>query len=350
MTATAGRRPSAPQPLTRPASRRQALAGGAALALGALLAGCGGGGEGGGAAREGGGPWRFTDDLGRTATRPARPTRIVAQVSSAAALWELGIRPVGIFGPSQRPDGSRDPQVGAVDTSKVTSLGNEWGEFNLERLVALRPDLVVTVTYLDGKPWYLPDEARPTVERLAPIVMINARGVSAEQVIERHAELARSLGADLDAPAVTEARARFERAGQELAAAAKALKGLRVAAVSGQPDGFYVATPEDHPTLAYYRQLGLDIVVPEGDEAFYETLSWEQADKYPADAILYDARTGSMTLPDMKKKATFARLPAVRAGQVIPWQSETPFTYRLYAQDTEELTRRLRRFRADIVP
>ena len=46
------------------------------------------------------GSWSFTDDRGVTLTSPAVPSRIVAQTSAAAALYDFGVQVVGIYGPS----------------------------------------------------------------------------------------------------------------------------------------------------------------------------------------------------------------------------------------------------------
>ena len=84
------------------------------------------------------GAWSFTDDRGVTVSLPALPQRIVAQVTAAASLWDYGVRPVGIFGPQRRADGTPDPLAGNIDLDAVTSLGEAWGEFDLERLIALQ--------------------------------------------------------------------------------------------------------------------------------------------------------------------------------------------------------------------
>ncbi|MGW4794900.1 hypothetical protein ACWEPC_21060 [Nonomuraea sp. NPDC004297] len=51
----------------------------------------------------------------------------MAQSGAAAALWDFGVRPVGVFGPHKLKDGGRDPEVGEVDIAAVESIGNVWG-------------------------------------------------------------------------------------------------------------------------------------------------------------------------------------------------------------------------------
>ncbi len=48
-------------------------------------------------AAEGGG-WSYTTGYGNTIDLDAAPQRIVVDAYSAAALWDYGIRPAGIFG------------------------------------------------------------------------------------------------------------------------------------------------------------------------------------------------------------------------------------------------------------
>lgn len=80
-------------------TRRRLLAGGLALGLLAVLPGYGGdASQPSGAAS---GLWEFTDDRGVTVSLPKRPVRVVAQTTSAAALWDYGVRPIAIFGPGR---------------------------------------------------------------------------------------------------------------------------------------------------------------------------------------------------------------------------------------------------------
>ncbi|MGH2616788.1 MAG: hypothetical protein ACRDJC_16255, partial [Thermomicrobiales bacterium] len=97
----------------------------------------------------GDGEWTFTDDAGVTITRPQRPERIVAYLPLAASLWELGIRPVAVYGTTRRQDGSPEVYAGEVDLDAAESLGETYGELDLEKLVALQPDLIVNDMWND---------------------------------------------------------------------------------------------------------------------------------------------------------------------------------------------------------
>src|SRR5690606_16096247 len=172
--------------------------------------------------------WTFTDDRDRRIELDKTPSRVVAQVGAAAALWDFGVRPVGVFGPHKLQDGAKDPQVGNVDITQVTGLGNVWDEFNVEQYIALEPDLLVSSMYENGTLWYVPEKSKDTIEQVAPTVGIMLTGKTATEVIGRYEELARSLGADL--AGVPEAKARMEAATKELAA----FKDLKILMMSGE--------------------------------------------------------------------------------------------------------------------
>jgi iron complex transport system substrate-binding protein len=190
----------------------------------ALLAGCGGASTSGG---DGDG-WTFTDDLGVTVRLDEAPKRIVAQVSAAATLWDYGVRPVGVFGPQRRADGTRESVIGDVDLDMVKSVGGEeFGQFNVEALAALKPDLIVTVTYEPSLEaarydpyWYVPAESQDEIQAVAPIVAIGITGDPLDKTLARFSELAEALGADLDEPEIAAEKDRFDASSKALTTAA----------------------------------------------------------------------------------------------------------------------------------
>ncbi|MFF5207535.1 hypothetical protein [Streptosporangium sp. NPDC000396] len=80
----------------------------------------------------------------------------------------------------------------------------------VEQYIGLQPQLLVSSMYLKGALWYVPEKSKDTIEPVAPTAGIMLTGQSATQVIGKYAELAQSLGADLNAPEVSSARARFD--------------------------------------------------------------------------------------------------------------------------------------------
>lgn len=313
-------------------TRRNLLAAGGVAGLGALVAACGtnGGGSSDKATEpKAAGPWTFTDDRKQKVTLDAAPERVVAYIGTAAALHDFGVdRIVGVFGPTVRKDGSPDVQAGDLDVTKVTVLGNAWGEFNIEKYAALRPELLVTDMWEPGALWFVPDDSKDKILPLAPSIALNLTRVLLPESIERHAELAKALGADLGAKKVTDAKVRFEAAADTLRQAAKAAGGLKVLAASASADTLYVSDPAVYPDLSYFRSLGVDIIVPgRVTGGFFENLSWENADKYPADLILLDNRTSALQPEALAAKPAWSQLPAVKAGRITPWLSEPRFSY-----------------------
>ncbi|MER7441336.1 ABC transporter substrate-binding protein [Micromonospora avicenniae] len=326
-------------------SRRGLLAGGAA-AFGLLLAGCSGGGDSAKPTSSSDGPWTFTDDRREKVTAANRPTRVVAFTGTAAALVDFGLdkQIVGVFGETKRADGTIDPQAGDLNVESVEILGNVWGEFSVEKYAALRPELLVTHMYDPGALWYVPDESKNKILPLAPTVAVTTARVPMTKPIERYAQLAESLGADLSAKKVTDAKARFEAAAESVRQAVKANPGIKVLAASGSPDLFYVSNPKVSTDLMYFAELGVDIVVPTKLEAgdYFEALSWENAGKFPADLILLDNRSTALQPKDLAAKPTWAQLPAVKANQVAPWDAVPRFSYAGAAPLLENLATTIR--------
>ncbi len=336
-----------PTRTTRGLSRRALLATGGALGAGALLAGCGDEVGDDPAGDSGSDGWTFTDDRDETVHLDGRPENIVAYVSSAAALYDYGIECVGIFGSSSPVRGERNPQAGDLNLSRLTNLGEAWGEFNIEEYARLEPKLLISNMFPAPDLWYVPEEARDEIFALAPSIGINGARTSLLDPLRRYTELAEALGADLSAPAVTEARTRFDNAAESLRQAARDNPGLKIMAMTGDAQQLYVAVPDSYTDLHYFRDLGVDLV--EGrkvDEwGFWEFLSWEEADHYHADLIMIDNRTQALTLEQLAEKPTWTRLPAVEAGQTVAWSMEERYSYAGFAPVLERLAEAVRNAR-----
>ncbi|MBC9715249.1 ABC transporter substrate-binding protein [Streptomyces sp. TRM66268-LWL] len=318
-------------PAARPSiSRRGLLATGAALGLGTLLAACGDSKDAKSPEKKAG--WSFKDDRGKTVRTDGTPKNVVAYIGAASALYDFGVECVGVFGPTKLENGKPDVQAGRIDVDKVEIIGNVWGEFSVEKYAALEPGLLVSTMNVSPTLWYVPEESAEKIAAVAPSVGILTGMTSLTGVIDRFGELAASLGADLKAKKVTDAKARFEAASESVRQAAKTAKAkkLKVMAVSATKDQLYVGTPEDFTDLRHYRELGVDFVTPEkiGQAGFFEELSWENAGKYEADLILVDKRTGNLQPEDlMKSMPTWSKLPAAKAGQTVAWFNEPQFSH-----------------------
>jgi iron complex transport system substrate-binding protein len=332
--------------MTRPAlptTRREfALGALAALASGTLLSACGS--DEGEDTEPGSGPWTFTDDRGEKITRDSRPRRIVANEATAAALWYAGVTPVGIMAGSPLKESTL---LEGVDLDGVRSLGEVYGEIDLERLAALKPDLIVTAFNPDQAPvlfGFKNESQQKKAQAFAPILAIN--GVrDTTKVIERHHAVAGALGADQEASRVTGARRRYEESIAQLRAAIGEKPDLAVVAVSANPDQVLFARPKEFPVFREYTRCGLEMTDPEGKDPFWETVSWEQVDKYPADLILRDHKTGTLDLDAMAEKPTWRALPAVKAGQLAAYSAIEDWSYEQRAGEIDVLTRAIREAR-----
>jgi iron complex transport system substrate-binding protein len=311
-------------------SRRGLLAAGGAAGLGALLTACGS--DGGSGSKSGkGGAWSFTDDRKKKISLDAPPKRIVAYVGTAAALHDFGAADavVGVFGPTKKKNGEPDVAAGDLEVKKLEVIGNAFGEFDIEKYAKVRPELLVTNMYVQDALWYVPEESKSKILKLAPSLALQTAEISMLDSIRRFGELAEALGADLKAKKVTDDKARFEKAAEKLRKAAKASGGLKVMAASGSADLMYVSDPSANADLRYFKELGVDMVRPEkvGEQGFFEELSWENADKYEADVIMLDNRTQALQPAALKDKPSWSDLPAVKAGQVTTWDAEPRFSY-----------------------
>ncbi|QES54788.1 ABC transporter substrate-binding protein [Streptomyces venezuelae] len=335
-----------PKSRTSSFSRRGFIAAGGALGLVAVLAACGGTDSAKGDSGKDNGAtasaaWTFKDDLGKDVTTKAQPKNIVAFTGTAAALYDYGVPVKGVFGPTKTADGKADVQAGSLDISKVEILGNVYDEFNVEKYAALQPDLLVTNSW-DGSYWYVPEASKDKILALAPHAAIKVGGdVTLDKALERTADLAKSLGADMNSKKTVDAKARFEAATAKVREATKANPGIKVLVGSGSADLFYASSPETSADLKYFKSLGVEFITPDklDEGGFFESLSWENAGKYKADLVLLDNRTGTLQPEELKAKATWAEMPAVKAGQVTPRVTEPIFSYDKCAQILEDLAK-----------
>jgi iron complex transport system substrate-binding protein len=289
------------------------------------------------------GPWTFKDDRGTTAKTDRIPADIVAFVGVAAALYDYGIESKGVFGPTRLKNGKADVQAGDMDISKLTIIGNEWGQFNIEKYAALSPDVLLTTMFdAAGTLWYVPEESKKKILAVgAPTVGISVYDRQMTEPLQRMLALAKSLGADTTSAKVTAAKKRFEDAAARLRAATKAKPGIKVMAGSASQDIFYVSGSNLSIDLEYFKALGVNFVEPsaaalKASGGWFENLSWENVDKYGADIIMMDNRTSAIQPADITE-GTWKKLPAVKAGQVITRNPEPILSYDKCAPLLEEL-------------
>ncbi|MZD05741.1 ABC transporter substrate-binding protein [Streptomyces sp. SID5785] len=278
--------------------------------------------------------WEFTDDRGHLARAGGTPVRIVAYIQAGAGLHDLGVTPVGIFGSfhdGERPDRAKS---GGLPLDDVAYLGAGAG-LGLDDVLAVRPDLVVALTYGGGQVYGIEPDTAKHLEEHAPLVVFDVgqgRGLAA--VRERFADLGRSLGAGEDA-----------RAGEELAHAEAALRqaaqqaaAVRVLALSpGGPDSVHLARPAKWPDLSALTALGVAAVEPpEGPGANWHTGSWQDAAALAPDVVLRDHRANAAA------PAAYGSDPAwgsvTERAVVLPWNPEIPPSAAAHAEFYRSLT------------
>lgn len=268
------------------------------------------------------GAWGFTDDRGRALGASRVPERVVAYVRAGAALQDLGVTPVGVYG-SGHDGASLDPvKAGELARAGVPYLG-AGRSLDEEALRSLRPDLIVDVTY-DGKSPYALDEA--VADRLGvPLAALSVGNeLTLPEIIGRFGELGAALGAAGSTPgAVSGSASGSASPSDPVADAEEALRtaaegtDLRVLVLSGAgPDQVHLARPHAWPELARLQELGVGLLDPgPGPGASWLTTDWEYAAGLGPDLVLHDSRANAVRPEDF---------PPVGHARVAPWNPETP--------------------------
>lgn len=301
-----------------------------------------------------GASWTFVDGTGEALTLPAMPERVVAYLPLAAALWDYGVRPIAIFGTAVRPDGTPEVYAGNLDLESVANLGDTYGELDLERLIALDPDLFLNDMWSDPPDiWGLDDDGKAQLAAITPVAQIKYVEQPVTDTIGSLETLAGLLGADLTNSEVVADKESFEQASAELKAAIEEKPGLKVLVMSGTPEeSMWISSPRQSADLIYFQELGLEMIEPESTTSnnYWEELSWEQAGKYPADLFLIDSRQWSSTGDQLVESVpTFASVPAARAGQFGGWDIEFVPSYKGFTPVVQRLTEVIRNADPDVV-
>ena len=134
--------------------------------------------------------WTYTDTTGQTVTLDHVPGRIIASQDAAAGLIPLGIRPVGIYADSVIPEAKA---LEGLDLTGIEIIGEAWGEANIEKAAALKPDLIIAEYWPLDKTWSGGDDLVAALKPIAPITG-PTQGDSIVTLIEDYETLATSLG------------------------------------------------------------------------------------------------------------------------------------------------------------
>ena len=283
-------------------------------------------------------PWTYTDATGQVVELAEMPTRIIASQDAAAGLIPLGIRPVGIYADGPVTDAKA---LQGLDLTGIEIIGQAWGEIDIEKAAALQPDLVIAEYWPLDTTWSGGDAvtgADSPLRALAPITG-PANGDSILKLIEGYEQLAASLGSDLADPAIAADKARFETARAAFSAAVAAKPNLTVLALWAGTDSMSIASPPGSAELMDFKAWGLNIVSPEiaDDRGYWETLSWENADKYQPDLIMVDNRSPA-TMATALAQPSWTLMQAAAAGAVTEWPAFWLRNYGAYATALDQLT------------
>lgn len=270
--------------------------------------------------------WGFTDDRGTALEAVRTPARVVAYVRAGAALLDLGVTPVAVYGSGHDGDGLDPVKAGRLESAGVPYLG-PGRALDEARLRGVGPELIVDVTY-DGKSTYALDEG--VAERLGvPVVALSVGNeLTLGAVIGRFGELALALGGGADLVASAGLVASAEAALRDVAAGVD----VGVLALSGAgPDQVHLARPHAWPELARLAELGVRLVDPgPGPGANWLTADWGRVAALEPGLVLYDSRANAVGPGE------------VRGARVAPWNPETPPSAVAYAAFFLELAEALR--------
>ncbi|MGO2051552.1 ABC transporter substrate-binding protein [Glutamicibacter sp. AOP38-B1-38] len=275
------------------------------------------------------GSWSFTDSFyEKKTTLDQLPESIVVDSYSAAALWDYGVRPTGVFGYGLTEEGGLS--VGNADVSQMTIVGKD-AEFNLEKLLSLDPEVIIGYGNSEGTGWTWWDEkVQGEATATAPYLPIKSGGRPVQSVIEDYAALAEALGGDTNTESAVQDKTAFTERLETLKGIAAEKPGLRIIALNGY-DELYVGQ-KTIGQLALLEDLGFEIAGPTADSG-WASLSWEKVSDYPADVVL----SYSGTAAQVKDHPVFSSLPAVQSGQVVEWDDKRPYTYASYVQWFDQL-------------
>ncbi|MFE2014027.1 ABC transporter substrate-binding protein [Streptomyces sp. NPDC059491] len=267
--------------------------------------------------------WGFTDDRGAELGAEGVPRRVVAYVRAGAALHDLGVTPVGVYGSGHDGEVLDPAKAGGLAAVGVPYVGP--GRALDEGLLReLRPDVVVDVTY-DGKNPYALDEALPEALGVPLAALSVGNELTLPAILDRFGALAVSLGAAPPEPAGLGAA---EAALREAAART----GLGVLALSGAgPEQVHLARPSAWPELARLAELGVRLLDPgPGPGANWLTADWDRAAELRPGLVLFDSREHATPPHEVPSGARLA-----------PWNPETPPSPAAYARFFRELAEAL---------
>ncbi|MGQ4535451.1 ABC transporter substrate-binding protein [Dermabacteraceae bacterium P13264] len=273
------------------------------------------------------GPWSYDAPGydGKTVKLDKAPERIVADAYSTQALWPYGVRPVGMWG-----YGQEEKAMQGVDVSSMTVVGKD-GEFSLEKLASLKPDLLIGYGNKDasGYTWW-DEKVTAQATKVAPYLAINFGGRTGDQTVDgiigMYQDLAKSLGGKVDTPEVEKSKQDYEAAKERLKKAFAARPEITIALTAPTKDKVYFGM-DRMAQVKLLKELGIKTVGPVIEEGPWAEETWENMPALKADIILTNTQGSEGVLDN----ALFKQTAAAKAGQTYEWDDKRPYTYENYA-------------------
>lgn len=302
---------------SRPSTGRLLLAGGLIAAVALAFSACGSDDTKAAPAKAAAPATRTVHTAKGDVTVPAAPKRIVALAPQVrGTLYDLGVDPVGIYNEGKE-------YISPRYTDKIadaTTIGTA-GELDLEKIAALKPDLIIGVDYEWNTKQY------GELKQIAPTVIADASTWQATAQTTADA-----VGKD---DALTALEQKFDdRAAAIKKQYADVLGRYRWDILQGGFDDgkFWLYGPKSDAgailSAAGVRFASASAAVPGPDD---KPVSYEDLDTLTsADVIGFYANfdnTPTNNGPQLFKQAGFKALPAVKAGHTVPIPDFLPGGY-----------------------
>ena len=290
------------------------------------------------------GSWQFTDDLGTTTSLPAAPTKVVAYIGFAAALYDLCYEVAGYFGPARNDDGSTATIAGnlPIDVIPSVAAGDDGYTVDVEKVINLGAELFIGPNYdLSAQPpviWPLDADTLAQIALTTPVIHIaQADGADVERTIDSIANLATALGVDPETPDVATAREAYLASHEALADAIAAKPNLTCLWMAGSATGFWISVTTSD--VQFLRTLGAQPAP--GTETLVGEQSWETFGELAVDLIFNDDRQPAWWGVEQltAEIPTYSHNPAVASGQVVPWRNTFVPSYANFTPILDEYTK-----------
>ena len=262
-----------------------------------------------------------------------KPTTIVTDYYTAAALSVYGIKPAGVFGFSKDESFIKDN----VDLDGVPEVG-QGGEINLEKLAEIKPDVIIGYGKKDGWSWFKPDVNAKMV-KVAPFIPFDFNSQGIDENFKQARAIAEFLGGDVTSEEVKKADEKWETAKEDLKKAAEG-KNLSILLTSPLKETVYTAVGFSQSKL--FEDAGITVIGPdkpkEGNP--WGQVSWEELPNYPADIYAYERNSEINYLESPFWKDS----KAVKADQVFEWNARMPYSSQAYGNWLAEVAQKIATF------